>query len=402
MNENDVVDLLDKIDHYANSQKFNKLQSLISKDATFVIKTTDIDEENTIILGYDDYFENINKVMRAVDKYSINRDIVKVALNEERSAARVVFNTEEKFISHEIEDITSSTGFFDITYVDGELIVTGGVGTFESKHNYSLSYCEKQCKDFITIFPNISSIQTSWLDSRYQGLIINNSNNYKSLNRDIALVKVLSDNKDVYALFMAPYEYERDYYKINNTRTLYKLLEDNISDFFTVQYIDPEVHKQLSDYTRYRNSLWLNDQINNLILVIPEQALIIDWSEDGQINIYSTSVERLHNVKRNLDQKKIGYKVYELDRPSFEMYRLYVSNENIAKSNKSLESLGLLNENVSKEFINIINESDYMPVLVYDDNTDNHLIDQALDMDIMLISYADLTALLEKLAKESL
>jgi len=400
ISENDVIRLIERMDQYANNRDFTRLKSLISKDAAFAIITKDIDEENTVVIEYDDYFDNIDNIMRSVDQYNIKRDILKVEFNEDKSLARVISKTEESFIGGEIEDVELSTGYLDVAYVNGKLVVIGGMATTESKYKYSLSSCQNDCKDFKTIFPNISSIQTGWLDSRYQGLVIENLENSRSLERDRALINALAENQEIYVLFMAPFEDERGLYRISNTRTLYKLLEDNISDFLYVQYVDPEEHNNLSDYTRYRNSLWLNDQISNLILLIPEQALIVDWHVYDQISIYTTKNERMKLVKQTLDGVQIGYKMYEQEWPAFEMYKLYMSNENIEKSKKTLESLELLNETVSSDFTNIADQTDYIPVVVYDDKTSRKIINQARDMDIMLISHDDLNVLLEKLAKE--
>ena len=397
ISESDAIGLLERIDQHTINRDVTKLKSLISQDAAFAIIYKGIDEENTVVIGYDDYFTNIDNAMRTVDQYSIKRDIQKVAFNEDKSLARVISKTEESFISGEIEDIQLSTGYLDVAYVDGKLVVIGGMATTESKYKYSLSSCDSDCKDFKTIFPNISSIQTGWLDRRYQGLVFENS---RSLERDRALVKALAGNQEVYVLFLAPYEGEKEIYRIDNTRTLYKLLEDNISDFMFVQYVDPEEHDNLSDYTRYRNSLWLNDQVSNQILLIPDQALIIDWQMADQISIYTTKNERLNFVKKTLEGMQIGYETYEEEWPAFEMHKLYMSKENIEKSRTNLELLELLNETVSSDFSDIAEQTDYIPVLVHDDKTSRKLINQAEDMDIMLISYDDFSVLLEKLAKE--
>ena len=397
ISESDAIGLLERIDQHTSNREFTTLKSLISKDATFAIIIKDTDEENMVVIGYDDYFDNIDNIMRSVDQYNIKRDIQKVAFNEDKSLARVISKTEESFIGGGIEDVELSTGYLDMAYVNGKLVVIGGMATTESKYKYSLSRCQNDCKDFKTIFPNITSLQTGWLDSRYQGVVFDNN---RSLERDRALVKALSENQEVYVLFLAPYKGEKEIYRIDNTRTLYKLLEDNISDFMFVQYVDPEEHDNLSDYTRYRNSLWLNDQVSNQILLIPDQALIIDWQMGDQISIYTTRNERLNFVKQTLEGMQIGYETYEQEWPAFEMHKLYMSKENIKKSRKNLELLELLNESVSSDFSNIAEETDYIPVVVYDDRTSRDLISQAKDMDIMLISHDDFNVLLEKLAKE--
>ena len=111
LSESDVVALLERMDRYSNQREFGKLESLISTDARFALINKDIDEENTVIIGYDDYFDGIAKIMSGVDEYRITRDIVKIELNAERTSARVLTRTVESVVSDGVEDFDRSTGW---------------------------------------------------------------------------------------------------------------------------------------------------------------------------------------------------------------------------------------------------------------------------------------------------
>ena len=400
--ESDVVALLEQMDRHSNQREFDKLKPLISRDATFVLMNNDVDEKNTVIIGYKDYFDGIDRVMARVDEYRITREIVRIELTADRSSARVLTRTTERFVSDGIEDFDRTTGYLDVAFVGDQLVVIGGISLSKSDNKYSLSHCPNNCPELKAVFPNITAIQTDWLDGRYRGLVIHNTDETRSLKRDRALVRALAGNGELYVLFMAPFETERAFYQIDNKRTLQKLLKDNIADFISVQYVDPAEHDNISDYTRYRNSLWLNDQISNLILVIPEQALIIDWSAWDQIGIYSTNDESFERARQQLEQMQVEFAAYEQDWPTFDLYKVYISKENISRTSELLETIGLPNESLSSEFSQMTAESDYTPILVFDDGTDRQLIDQALEMDIMLLPFGDFHALLEQLEQDSL
>ena len=394
MNEEEVIAVVNNIDDYVNSGVMHKLNDLISGDGMFLVKINDIDEENAFIIRGEEYLNNAAGLLDEVDSYSIKRKIQSVKIDHANSTARVNSTAEEIYTINDVEDIGLSSGYLDITLVDGKLVVVGGMVASEKKYKYAIKSCTERCEDIKISLPNLLSLQTDWLDPRYQAITIDNTSRNRNLRRDISLVDQLSAGASIYILFMPPFEDVKDFYSINDKRTLYKLLKDNLTDFYRVQSIEPDDNEVLTDYTRYRNDLWSNDQISNLTLVIPDKSIVIDWNYEDRINIFTPDPLQFEAIKKIASGNKIKFNDYEVGSPYLSLYRLYMSPENINSLREYLEELDLLEENVTSNYDELTEISDYIPILITDKDTSQSIINMALENDLMLVTMQDLTDLI--------
>lgn len=404
LDEQSVRRFVKQIDDHVQAREFDALRPLFSRDAAFVIKINDVDEANTVVLSYDDYFNNIETALRGIDRYVFHRSIEKVVIGNGGQSARVLSKLEETYTSNGVSETDLSQGVMEVGYQDGRLIVKGAVITTQQKDAYSMTRCQdnKTCPDFRALFPNIASIQTEWLDSRYQGLIVDNSRGHKSLKRDYALLEDLVGEATCYALIMPPYDETgtKTYYRINDKRTLHKLLQGNASDFMVLQYVDPAEHKHLSDFTLFRNSIWKEDQVNNLTLVIPDRHLIVDWSWSDEIHIIANDIATMSRVREYLGKKAYANTEKPVA-PSFDSYKFYMTRAQLDMLKPRLEKYEVAEESISTTLADMSKQGDdYYHVFVYDKSTDKRWKTMAIEADIRLISVEEFSQLLDRLIRE--